>query len=229
MKKLLFIFICLSISFQGYSQYLNPNSYYNVDDVKNRFYIRGGISTPAWKYYGYPNASELKKNLNIVSKIGANLEIGSIFTINKLKISPGLRLGVNVDYISFKAHVFNLPGSENLYNLFIGSKVGPSLTYMPERGLSFDIFAKIVPVWVGSIYYNQQDFEAGLDTYLAFVQPMFSFGFNAKITFLVVGFEYEIGSLRLKNNSGDYWGDYSNPSSTSTPMPGFNLTVGLSF
>jgi len=229
MKKLIIIIICLISSSTGISQVLNPNNGHLVSDIKNRFYLRGGIATPAWKYYGYPNSTELKKQLKVESKVGANFEIGSIFIINKLKIGRGLRLGINVDYLSLKAHVFNLPGSENIYNIFIGSKVGPSFTYMPEKGLSFDVFAKINPVWVGGIYYNQQDFESGLDAYLGYIQPMFSFGFNVKVTFIVVGFEYELGGMKLKNNNGEYWGDYSNETSKKTPMPGFNLTIGLSF
>lgn len=229
MKKTIIIIILVSIGLSGYCQRLNSTRSSNFDDIKNRFYLRGGFATPAWKYYGYSEASELMQSLNVESKIGANFEIGSIYMLNKIKLGRGARFGINVDYISFKAHVFNLPGSENLYNLFIGSKVGPSFTYMPERGLSFDIFAKLNPVWVGAVYYNHQDFEAGLDSYLGYVQLMYSFGVNVKVAFIMVGFEYEIGSLKVKNNNGDYWGNASDPNSIKTPMPGFNLTIGLSF
>ncbi len=229
-SKLVIIFLALFFATPAFSQHINKSSKYRVDDIKNRFYLRIGFSTPAWKYYGYNNANELKSALNVESKIGANFEIGSIFMLNRINLGPGLRFGINTDYISFKAQVFNLPGTENLYNLFIGSKIGPSLTYMPERGLSFDIYAKLNPVWVGSIYYNKQDYEAGLDTYLGYVQLMYSFGINVKLAFLMVGFEYEIGSLALKNTSeGVYWGNATDPNSKLTPMPGFNLTLGLSF
>ena len=229
MKKFIIIIFILSVSLTVFSQSLNKKKYSSVDDIKNRFYLRGGYSTPAWKYYGYTDASELMQSLNVVSKIGANFEIGSIYMLNKIRLGRGARFGINVDYISVKAHVFNLPGSENLYNLFIGSKVGPSFTYMPERGLSFDIFAKLNPVWVGGIYYNHQDFEAGLDSYLGYLQFMYSFGVNIKLAFIMVGFEYEIGSMKVKNGTGDYWGNNADPNSLKTPMPGFNLTVGLSF
>lgn len=229
MKKVIIIIIAIICSVSAYSQTLNSRSSSSVDDIKNRFYLRGGISTPAWKYYGYPDANALKKELGVESKIGANFEIGSIYMINKIKLGRGARFGINVDYISLKAHVFNLPGSDNLYNLFVGSKIGPSFTYMPEKGLSFDFFAKLNPIWVGSIYYNKQDFEAGIDSYLGYVQMMYSLGINVKIAFLMVGFEYEIGNLKVKNNNGEYWGDYSDTNSKKTPMPGFNLTIGLSF
>ena len=229
MKKFIIIIFVLSVTLAGFSQRLNSKKSSSVDDIKNRFYLRGGYSTPAWKYYGFSEASELMQSLNVVSKIGANFEIGSIYMLNKIRLGRGARFGINVDYISLKAHVFNLPGSENLYNLFIGSKVGPLFTYMPEKGLSFDIFAKLNPVWVGGIYYNHQDFEAGLDSYLGYLQFMYSFGVNVKLAFIMVGFEYEIGSMKVKNNNGEYWGDYSDPASLKTPMPGFNLTIGLSF
>ena len=224
------ILLLLTITISGYSQSFNTSSYSRVDDIKNRFYFRIGFSTPAWKYYGYNDASELKTALGVESKIGANFEVGSIFMLNKIRMAPGLRFGINVDYLSLKAQVFNLPGNENLYNLFIGSKVGPSLTYMPEKGLSFDIYAKLNPIWVASIYYNKQNYDSGLDTYLGYVQLMYSFGINVKLAFLVVGFEYEIGSLKVKNTTeGEYWGNASDPNSNKTPMPGFNLSLGLSF
>lgn len=230
MKHIFITTYLLILTLYAGSQTFNPGSSRGgIDDIKNKFYLRGGISTPAWKYYGYSGPADLKKYLGVESKIGANFEIGTIFMINSLDLGRGVRLGVDADYLSFKAHVFNLPGTENIYNLFIGSKLGPSLTIMPERGLSFDFYAKLCPVWVGAIYYNQQNYDDGLDAYLGYVQLMYSFGFNVQVAFFLVGFEYEIGSMSLKNNSGEYWGDFSDPKSKKTPMPGFNLTVGLSF
>ena len=229
-NKPIVIFLTLLFSTSIFAQNFYSQSKSRVNDIKNRFYLRISFSTPSWKYYGYNDANELKSALGVESKIGANFEIGSIFMLNKINLGPGLRFGINADYVSFKAQVFNLPGSDNLYNLFIGSKVGPSLTYMPEKGLSFDIYAKLNPIWVASIYYNKQNYDAGLETYLGYVQLMYSFGINVKLAFLMVGFEYEIGSMKLKNNSkGEYWGNASDPNSNLTPMPGFNLTLGLSF
>lgn len=231
MRKFIVVILIVFISASSWAQRFNNSSSKKnyIGDIKNRTYIRIGFATPAWKYYGYKDASELMQSLNIESKIGANFEIGTIYTINKLRIARGVRLGINVDYLSLKAHVFNLPGSENLYNLFIGSKVGPSLTIKPEEGLSFDIYAKLNPVWIGGVYYNKQDFEQGLDSYLGYVQFMYSFGVNVKLAVFIVGFEYEFGSMKVKNNAGDYWGNASDPASERTPMPGFNLTIGLCF
>jgi len=60
-------------------------------------------------------------------------------------------------------------------------------------------FAKINPVWVGGVYYNQQDISDGsIEAHLGYVQMMYSFGINVRVSILMLGFEYEIGSLKLK-------------------------------
>lgn len=230
MKKYIVLLIIISTSVAMKAQRFNTNSRSAyVDDIKNKTYIRGGFSTPSWKYYGYNSAAELQQALNVESKIGANFEIGTIYTFNQIPIARGVRFGINVDYLSLKAQVFNLPGTENIYNLFVGSKVGPSITLMPEKGLSFDIYAKLNPVWVGGIYYNKQNYDNGIDAYLGYVQFMYSFGVNIKLAIFIVGFEYELGGMKIKNSNGEYWGNASNPATEYTPMPGFNLTVGLVF
>ncbi len=223
MKKSILLFLVVIISVSVYSQD------YESGDLKNKFYIRVGYSTPLWTYYGFKNANALKSELNAKSKIGANFEIGKIYMLNGINIGPGLRFGINADFLSLKAQVFNLNGGDNIYNLFVGSKIGPSFTYSPAKALAFDIFAKINPVWVGGVYYNQQDISDGsIEAHLGYVQMMYSFGINVRVSILMLGFEYEIGSLKLKNGNGDYW----NPANTvgdKVSMPGFNLTAGLNF
>ena len=59
---------------------------------------------------------------------------------------------------------------------------------------------------------------------------MYSFGINIRVSVLMIGFEYEIGKMALQNRATDeYWPDNSDPNSKKTPMPGFNLTLGLNF
>lgn len=225
MKKIIVILLAVFISLSVYAQDFESG------DLKKKFYLRGGISTPTWTYYGAKNMNMLKDEIGAESKIGANFEIGSIFMLNGIDLGPGLRFGINVDYLSFKAQVFRLQGGDNLYNFFIGSKIGPSFTYQPARALAFDIYAKINPVWVGAIYANLQNLsDDDLKYYLGYVQLMYSFGINVRVSVLMIGFEYDIGSLALKNNkSGEYWPDLSDPNSKKTPMPGFNVTIGLNF
>lgn len=58
---------------------------------------------------------------------------------------------------------------------------------------------------------------------------MYSVGFDVRLAIFIVGFEYELGGMKVKNTDGEYWGNASNPDTDHTPMPGFNLTVGLAF
>ena len=225
MKNSILIFLAALLSISVYSQNFESG------DLKNRFYIRGGISTPLWTYYGYKDAAELREGLGAKSKIGGNFEVGSIFMINGLDLGPGLRFGVNVDYLSLKTHIFHLEDNVNLYNFFVGSKIGPSFTYQPVKALAFDVFAKINPVWVGAIYENLQNItNTDLLVNTGYLQLMYSFGINIRVSVLMIGFEYEIGKLAMQNRSTDeYWPDNSDPDSKKTPMPGFNLTLGLNF
>ena len=225
MKKIILIFLAALFSVSVYSQDFESG------DLKNKLYIRGGLSTPLWTYYGAKNMNMLKDSIGVKSKIGANIEIGSIFMLNGIDLGHGLRFGINVDYLSFKAQVFRLQEGDNLYNFFVGSKIGPSFTYQPTKALAFDIYAKINPVWVGAIYNNLQNLSNNdLKYYLGYVQMMYSFGINVRVSVLMIGFEYEIGAMKVKNNySGEYWPNLSDPNSKKTPMPGFNLTLGLNF
>lgn len=224
MKTTIVIFLAVIISLSAFSQGNKSG------DINKKFYIRGGPSYPTWTYYGYENANTLKDSLGAESRIGGIFEIGAIFMLNGINVGNNMRFGINVDFISLKTQIFNLRGSENLYNFFVGSKIGPSFTYAPTRALAFDVFAKLNPVWVGAIYYNHQDFDNGLDIYYGYVQMMYSVGINVDLAVLYLGFEYDFGGLKLKNNTeGDYWKNHSDPNSKRTPMPGFNVTLGFNF
>lgn len=199
-------------------------------DINKRSYLRVGLSTPVWQYYGFANANDLKNTLDVESRIGGIFEIGTLFPLNSINVGPNLRFGIIVDFISLKAQVFNKPGTENIYNFFAGSKVGPSFTYAPSKAIAFDVYAKINPVWAGAIYNNHQDFDNGVDMYYGYVQLMYSAGLNVKLAFIMLGFEYDFGGMKLKNNKeGDYWENYSDPNNKRTPMHGFNVTLGICF
>ncbi len=239
MKTLVTTIIAVIISLSAFSQTTESG------DINKKFYIRGGLSYPTWKYYGYENANALKAGIGAESRIGGIFEIGAIFMLNGINVGPDMRFGINVDFVSFKTQIFNLPGSENLYNLFVGSKIGPSFTYAPTRALAFDVFAKLNPVWVGATYLNHQNFDNGLDVYYGYVQMMYSVGINIDLAVIYLGFEYDFGGLKLKNNDGMYFDplrpglepgdDPLNPElkpqmgATKVPMHGFNVTFGFNF
>ena len=236
MKTIIAIFLALIISLSTYSQGNESG------DINKKFYIRGGLSYPTWTYYGYKDANALKAGLGVESRIGGIFEIGAIFMLNGINVGDNMRFGINVDFVSFKTQIFNLQGSENIYNFFVGSKIGPSFTYAPTRALAFDLFVKLNPVWVGAIYYNNQDFDNGLDVYYGYVQMMYSVGINIDLAVLYFGFEYDFGGLKLKNNNDggyfdptkpgwDPWDPENNPqmNATKVPMHGFNVTIGFNF
>ncbi len=224
MNRIIILTCALTISFTMFSQD------YESGDLNKKSYVRAGLSTPTWQYYGFNNANDLKEGLNAESRIGGIFEIGTIFMLNGINVGDHMRFGINADFVSFKTQVFNKPGSENIYNFFVGSKVGPSFTYAVSKTIAFDVFAKLNPVWAAAIYNNHQNFDNGLDMYYGYVQMMYSAGINVKLAIVMIGFEYDFGSLKLKNNKeGDYWPNFSDPDSKRTPMHGFNVTFGFCF
>ncbi len=235
MKKILIILLLLIFTFPTFSQ----DSWEDFE-VKNRFYIRAGLSTPSWTYYGYKNENDLKTGLGAESRIGGIFEIGNIYMLNRIRIGDKVRLGINVDFLSVKSQIFNLQGTDNIYNGFVGSKIGPSFTYAINKTIAFDIFAKINPVWAAAVFENNQVIAeiTDINAYYGYVQMMYSVGFNVKLAFIMLGFEYDLGSLKLKNSDGEYWdpaGPDWNPvlnpqmNATKIPMEGFNITVGVTF
>ena len=235
MKKLAIILFSVVLSLPVYSQ-----DDWDID-LKNKFYVRVGLATPTWTYFGYKNEAALKAGLDAESRIGGILEIGKIYMLNSIDLGKGLRFGINADFISIKSHVFNLSGSDNLYSGFAGSKIGPSFTIAINKAIAFDVFAKINPVWAAAVYENNQSIITGIndiDVYYGYVQMMYSFGLNVKLAFIMLGIEYDLGSLKLKNSDGEYWDptmpDWDpelNPQMTTSkiPMNGFNITIGVTF
>lgn len=224
MKKLIIIILAVIVTLPTYSQDNESG------DVKSKFYIRAGLSMPTWTYFGYKNETDLKKCLGAESRIGGIFEIGKIYMLNGINIGDGMRLGINADFVSLKTHIFALEGGDNIYSGFAGSKIGPSFTYSINKAIAFDIFAKINPVWAAAVYKNNQSIEGveDLNVYYGYVQMMYSFGFNVKLAIVMLGVEYDIGSLKLKNSEGTYY----NPAGTDNdknPMEGFNVTIGITF
>lgn len=134
MKTIITIILAAIISATAYSQVTESG------DLNKKFYLRGGLSYPIWTYYGYENANALKAGTGAESRIGGIFEIGAIFPLNGINVGDNMRFGINVDFVSFKTQIFNLSGSENLYNFFVGSKIGPSFTYAPTRAIALMYF-----------------------------------------------------------------------------------------
>ena len=92
MKKLIILVFVALLSIPCFSQ--------DAGDLENQFYFRFGYSNPSWKYYGLDGKSDFPDGAR---KFGGVFELGSIFYINRLKIRDGMRLGINVDYLSITA------------------------------------------------------------------------------------------------------------------------------
>ena len=224
MKKIILIFLAALISVSVSSQDFESG------DLKKRTYFRVGYSIPSWNYYGFEDADHFKTELGVTSRYGANFEVGSIFMLNGIDLGPGLRFGINVDYLSLKVQVFKFYEDVNLYNMFIGSKIGPSFTYQPTKAVAFDIFAKINPIWVGAILEHQKN-VGPLKGYENYLQLMYSFGVNIRVYMLIIGFEYDIGGMKLKDTNDEYFPNFGEDKARNkkTPMPGCNITIGLNF
>jgi hypothetical protein len=208
-------------------------------NLKKQFYIRGGLSIPSWKYYGHSDKTEWTDT----KRFGAEFELGSIFMINALKLARGMRIGINVDYTSISYHRFDVNRS-NLdylgytnYDLYIGSKLGPSFSYSPVKFLVFDIYGKINPVWFGLTTVqpnNDVDYIGVSDkTYLGYLGIKYSVGMNIRFTALMIGFEFNPGSISLKETSFDsdtpvYKGNV-NDNSDKSKIACYNFTIGASF
>ena len=236
MNKILTLLIAISISTATYSQDFESG------DINKKSYVRIGLSTPSWQYYGFNDKNDMSDNISdflfeknpdlgvsqLKGRIGGIFEIGVIFPLNGINVGDHLRFGINVDWLTLKAQVFNLQGSKNIYNAFAASKIGPSFTYAPSKAIAFDIYGKVSPVWAAAVYNNHQNAEGNIDIYRGFVQFMYTAGVNVKIAIIMIGFEYEFGSLQLKNSNDEYYGNVQS-GSKKTPMSGFNATIGFCF
>ncbi|MGD2033501.1 MAG: hypothetical protein PVF73_00485 [Bacteroidales bacterium] len=199
-------------------------------DLDNSFYFRFGYSKPTKSYGGVDNDNlwdDIKRN-------GFLFEIGHLFYFNSLDMADGLRLGLNADYANFTFHSLkneNFDDSQTSFFLF-GSKIGPVLSYSPVDKLVFDAFIKFNPVWVSAAVDSYGD-EG--DLYLGFVGVGFSTGINIRYSILMLGFDFSNSWNKLQyyddddGFDGEYLGNYSDSSTDYSPLPSFNLTIGLAF
>jgi len=223
MKKLFVLTFVALMSIPSFAQ--------DDSDLENQFYFRFGWSSPSWTSFGVDGKDDYPDDAR---RFGGVFEMGSIFMINRLKIADRLRLGINVDYLSISAHAFDISDNLNIYNLCIGSKVGPSLSYSPVKSLTFDVFAKINPVWIAGTGLDAGDMDEDEDVFIGYLGMKYSLGVNIRWAILIFGFEYNPGSLKLKNEKGmgDYLGNpgnYPDDMGEKTSLSALNFTLGFSF
>jgi hypothetical protein len=227
MKRACLLFLVSILSMSVFAQEGN---------LKSQFYFRLGTSIPSWESYGAAN----KATWSDTKRFGAEIEMGSIFMLNAIHLAKGMRIGINVDYISLNYHEFEVNRNSELTKYtfidgYLGTKIGPSFSYSPVKHLVFDIYGKINPVWIGlaNSHSDASDFD---QTYLGYMGIKYSFGFNIRFAALITGFEYNPGSMKFKDTSSDGTGStilgnymqFPNDSEKSN-IPSYNITIGFSF
>ena len=221
MKKLLALVLLVSTALAVYTQDGN---------LKKQTYLRIGYSLPTWKYFGLTDKSDWGDDFK---RIGGVFEVGNIFMLNGIKLSPGMRLGINIDYLSVNYHRFSneaVTFKENI--VFVGSKIGPSFSYSPVDRLVFDAFFKFNPVWVAADIASQGDEK---DFFMGFLGIKYGVGLNVRYSVLMLGFEINPGFVKMKlydeeeNSFTDEYRSNATDNGKKTNAPGINFTVGLSF
>lgn len=223
MKKLATIILLAVMLIPVYSQ---------EGDLKKQTYFRLGLSFPTWKYYGWDDKSDWDTD---TKRIGGVFEVGSIYMLNKIKIADGMRLGINVDYLSANYHLFRQTDANyGFHYIYLGSKIGPSFSYSPVDRLVFDAYFKLNPVWVagGMALFD----EEGIDdrVYMGFLGLKYSIGLNIRYSLFMLGFEFNPGSVKFReydDEEGKLTDNYLGNTNAGdrTPVPGVNFTLGLSF
>lgn len=223
MKKLIAIIFLTVTLISVYSQ---------EGDLKKQTYFRLGLSVPTWKYYGWDDKSDWDDD---TKRIGGMFEAGTLFMLSSIKIADAVRLGINVDYLSAGYHLLRETDADyRLHFLYLGSKVGPSFSYSPVDRLVFDAYFKLNPIWVASslTLYNDDEFNDHI--YFGFMGIKYSIGFNIRYSKAMLGFEFNPGSVKFREYDNDegkltdnYFGNIN--AGDRTPVPGINLTLGITF
>lgn len=204
--------------------------------LKNQFYLRVGYSLPGWKYYGLDGKTDWSDAMYASPKrFGGAFELGSIFMLNSIPLMDGMRIGINVDYLSVAAHQFSFTGTDATTNfIFVGSKIGPSFSYSPVNRLVFDTYVKFNPAWAVLNYQKYMGLEDD-EFFGGFMGIKYSVGMNVRFSVLMMGVEFNPGAAKLKHWNKDdnkfedlYLGNVDDDGD-KTPVPGLNFWLGLSF
>jgi hypothetical protein len=227
MKKIILTIVAISISILCFAQSGGDleNQSQRSGDLETKFYFRFGYSLPTTSYLGIDNMDFWDN----YTRFGGTFELGSIFMLNSIPLSDGLRIGINVDYMEFSYHQLTATDyNQNLGILKLASKVGPSLSYSPASKLVIDLFVKAKIPWVGGMVFFLSD-EVD-QVFIAKPGIGVATGINIRYRFLMLGFEYNSDNMKFEDQDypGEYFGNLSRDSD-KTPMQSFSFTLGFSF
>lgn len=225
MKKLFVLLAVSTIAINAISQ--------NFD---NEFYIRLGYSSPSWEYFdvGKDNWGDN------ITRTGGIFELGTIFMIPSILKSENMSFGIDATYLYSNANNFEMKSAQEDFNIIaykMGSKLGPSFTYMPSEKVAFDVYVKADIAWAALVVPYEESIDDADDFYLGFAPVGLSTGLNFRYGVLMLGVEFNTISPELESDDyeGVYWQDFvnedteSNSDSKKSKMPNLNFTIGLSF
>ncbi len=203
--------------------------------LEKQTYFRLGYSMPTWHYHGFSGKSDWLSAPD--KRSGILLEVGNIYMLDAINIGSGMKLGINVDWISINYNRWTFSEAERREHLFfLGTKIGPSFSFCPVQRLTLDAYFKLNPVWISAdtqISLDEDDIDD--EFYLGFFGLKYSMGFNVRYSILMLGVEFNPGFARFRyydkeqnKLTHDFMGNV-NDNKERTPVPAINFTVGISF
>lgn len=202
-------------------------------DLEDKSYFRFGYSKPAKTYAGIDD-KDIWDDIN-TKRHGFMIESGKFYYFNSLELVDGLKLGINPDWYSFRWHLLNDKDYDSKSHLiFLGSKVGPVLSFSPLDGMAFDAYGKLNIDWVSVLLMTAENMDTS-ELGFGFFGFGYSLGLNFRYNALILGFEFartwnKIQHYDADNGfSGDYLGNVSDADKDHTPIPSWNFTIGFAF
>ncbi|MBK7175230.1 MAG: hypothetical protein IPH84_18890 [Bacteroidales bacterium] len=209
MKTFFSIAVTLFITLSAFSQNSNNNVFDNAPYVRLGYAIPGGT---------------LKTDE--VINAGGQLEVGTLFYINALKLPDQLKLGVDVTYLSLNGLFNKKSASENneTVSFFaVGAKLGPCLSYNPGGEFITDLYFKVFPNYfiVGQKdvkYTAENQFKLGT-----------SFGLNIRWKALMIGCEFTSNNYDFEVSLPDASRSATLVEERAIKLPVTNISLGVNF
>ncbi len=216
MKKLTILLAVILISTTSFAQ----------SEKINVLYWRLGYSIPSWNQFGFPD--EISE---VFSKSGGMFELGKIYMVNSIPLPENMAIGINADFFSIYYHGFSSDYDDDVLGTFrLDSKIGPSFTYNPINNLAIDAYVKADIGWVTATADIYDSDASNADVYLNFGTIGLSTGFNVRYSKLMLGFEFNTISPKLKSvdDDTDYIGNITDGGNKS-PLPSITISIGMAF
>lgn len=219
MKKLSLLIIAFAFPIISIAQ--------DEGDLENKFYFRLGLSVPTTSYFGIENNSDWDDT----NRRGGVLELGSIFILNSLQLSDGLRLGINVDYAEFSYHHLSSTMDDSAIGIFtLSSKAGPSISYNIVSDLIIDGYVKFKMPWVAGVAFTDSNGSIEDESFSGTIGTGYSMGINIRYRFVMLCFDFNNAIMKLEHSDlSDVYLGNGKDDSDKTPMPCFNYTLGFCF